>query len=114
MDNLIIPPALFKNLSAADELLKILGNHSAVQINGTEAKENVKDTEPEPEEPVDTTPAGMRCDTKNLYQKPDSRGRDEWVEEYPDNIHNPVENEKTAKFALLIRNRKSYDSRKKF
>ncbi len=36
------------------------------------------------------------------------------MDEYLDDIKDPAENEKTAKFALLIRNKQSYDSRRKF
>jgi hypothetical protein len=99
------------------ELLELLASKNGlVQLNGAAPGKLAKEAEEDkakPEEPVDTMPAGMRCDIKNLYQKPDKHGRNVWVDEYPDDIHDPAENEKTAKFALLIRNKKSYDSRKK-
>ena len=105
------------NNQGLQELLELLiAKNCGVQITRIEPEENVKDSEDkklEPEEPVDTTPAGMKCDIKNLHQKPYQHGKNVWVDEYPDDIRDPAENEKTAKFALLIRNKKSYDSRKK-
>ena len=56
---------------------------------------------------------GMECDIKNLYQKEDDRGRFTWTDKYPDNIDDPAENEITARYAVLVRNKKSFDSRKK-
>jgi hypothetical protein len=56
---------------------------------------------------------GMECDIKNLYQKEDERGRTTWTDKYPDNLDEAAENELTAKFAILVRNKKSFDSRKK-
>jgi len=56
---------------------------------------------------------GMECDIKNLYQKEDERGRTTWTDKYPDNLDEAAENEITARFAILVRNKKSFDSRKK-
>ena len=57
--------------------------------------------------------AGMLSDVKNLYEgKPDNRGRTNWVDKYPDDIEEAAENAETAKFALLVRNKKCYDGRK--
>ncbi|KAL8796535.1 MAG: hypothetical protein Q9195_001209 [Heterodermia aff. obscurata] len=59
--------------------------------------------------------AGMISDVKNLYEgKRDNRGRFTWVDTYPDDIEEAAENAETARYALLIRNNKSFDSRKKF
>lgn len=68
-------------------------------VNGTEQKSKVK--------------AGMITNVKNLYEgKPDSRGRSTWVDKYPDDIEEAAENAETARYALLIRNKKCYDGRK--
>ena len=57
---------------------------------------------------------GMISDIKNLYQsKPDSRGKTTWVDKYPDDLEEAAENAETAKYALVIRNNKCYDGRKK-
>lgn len=65
-----------------------------------------------PSEPEDTTPAGMKSDVKNLYQKRDKHDNFVWVDEYPDDLTDPAENAETAKYALLVRNKKSYEGRK--
>ena len=57
---------------------------------------------------------GMITDVKNLYQsKPDNRGKTTWVEKYPDDLEEAAENAESARYALLIRNSKCYDGRKK-
>jgi hypothetical protein len=55
----------------------------------------------------------MECDIRNLYQKEDERGRTSWTEKYPDNLDEAAENEITARYAMLVRLKKSFDSRKK-
>lgn len=56
---------------------------------------------------------GMISDVKNLYQtKPDNRGKSTWVDKYPDDLEEAAENAETARYALLIRNKKCYDGRK--
>ena len=56
---------------------------------------------------------GMECDIKHLYQKEDERGRFTWTDKYPENLDEAAENEITARYAILVRNKKSFDSRKK-
>lgn len=57
---------------------------------------------------------GMIIDVKNLYQsKPDNRGKTTWVDKYPDDLEDVAENAESARYALLIRNSKCYDGRKK-
>ena len=56
---------------------------------------------------------GMMTDVKNLYQgKPDSQGLSAWVDKYPDDLEEAGENADSARYALLIRNKKCYDGRK--
>jgi hypothetical protein len=56
---------------------------------------------------------GMECDIKNLYQKEDAMGRVNWTEKYPEDLDEAAENEITARYAVLVRSKKSFDSRKK-
>ena len=56
---------------------------------------------------------GMKCDLKNLYQKEDDKGRTSWTDKYPEDLDEAAENEVTAGYAILVRNKKSFDSRKK-
>ena len=72
----------------------------------TESKDAAK------EDSANKTPPGMLAEMKNLYQKKDSDGKYQWVAEYPDEVVEAAENSETAKFAFLVRNKKSYDSRK--
>jgi hypothetical protein len=60
-----------------------------------------------------STTVGMECDIKNLYQKEDERGRTTWTDKFPDNLDEASENEVTARYAILVRNKKSFDPRKK-
>lgn len=63
---------------------------------------------------ISAAKAGMIPDVKNLYQgKSDGRGRSPWVAKYPDDLEEAAENAETARYALLIRNKKCYDGRKK-
>ncbi|MCJ1465285.1 hypothetical protein MMC07_003901 [Pseudocyphellaria aurata] len=57
---------------------------------------------------------GMISDVKNLYPgKPDNCGRSTWVDKYPDDLEEAAETAETGRYALLIRNKKCYDGRKK-
>ncbi|KAM0804807.1 putative AAA family ATPase [Usnea florida] len=63
---------------------------------------------------ISDTKPGMITDVKNLYQsKPDDRGKTTWVDTYPDDLQEAAENAESARYALLIRNSKCYDGRKK-
>ncbi len=61
----------------------------------------------------EVTKVGMECGIKHLYQKEDERGRFTWTDKYPENLDEAAENEITARYAILVRNKKSFDSRKK-
>ena len=53
---------------------------------------------------------GVECTVKNLYQ--DKRGG--WTDKYPAFVNKPPENEQTSRVALIVRNKRSMDSRKRF
>jgi hypothetical protein len=58
-------------------------------------------------------PLGTICDVQNLYRtKPDELGRTTWTKELPETLAQPVENDQSAQYALLVRNVKCYDGRK--
>jgi len=64
------------------------------------------------EEPA--VPAGSVSEVKNIYRSPkDSDGNWTWVDKYPEDVEDAAENEETEKFAVVVRNIKSQDSRKK-
>ena len=58
---------------------------------------------------------GTISDVKNLYQsKPDGIGQSTWVDKIPDDLEEIAETAETARYALLVRNKKCYSGRKKF
>ena len=57
---------------------------------------------------------GMISEVKNLYEgKSNKWGDPVWVDENPEDLADPVENASTDRYALLIRNKKCYDGRRK-
>ncbi|KAI3324918.1 P-loop containing nucleoside triphosphate hydrolase protein [Xylariaceae sp. AK1471] len=65
------------------------------------------------EKKTEKVSVGMVCEKKDLYQIIDRYNKATWTNEIPDDLVEAAENEETEKYALLIRNKKSYDSRKK-
>ena len=58
----------------------------------------------------ETCEPGMKNGLKHFYSgKEDKKGRFQWQEEMPEDIGDPAENDKTAKWALLVRNVKVYN-----
>lgn len=78
------------------------------------AGENEKSEKKEdkPEEPE--VPQGSITEAKSLFQKKDSDGKYQWVVDEPQDVVEAAESKETARFAFLVRKRKSYDSRKKY
>jgi hypothetical protein len=57
---------------------------------------------------------GAVTEVKNIYRSAkDPDGEWQWVDECPDDIKEAAENDETEKVALVVRNKKSTDSRKK-
>ena len=75
-----------------------------------------QEAQPTQQTPVDGSTdikVGMISDVKNLYEsKPDARGRTFWVNEIPNDLTAAAEDAESAKYALLIRNRKCFTGRK--
>ncbi|KAH6719380.1 P-loop containing nucleoside triphosphate hydrolase protein [Leptodontidium sp. MPI-SDFR-AT-0119] len=93
-----------------------LEQNSAVEIaiTQTDAARDVSNGTNGETAPKEVVPKlGMKCDLKNLYQKEDERGRASWTDKYPEDLDEAAENEVTARYAILVRNKKSFDSRKK-
>ncbi|KAI0442660.1 P-loop containing nucleoside triphosphate hydrolase protein [Xylaria telfairii] len=55
---------------------------------------------------------GMICQKKDVYQMIDRYNKATWTAELKEDIEEAAENEESDKYALLVRNKKSYDSRK--
>ncbi|KAI0491148.1 P-loop containing nucleoside triphosphate hydrolase protein [Xylaria cf. heliscus] len=56
---------------------------------------------------------GMICQKRDLYQKIDKYNKATWTGAVLDDLEEAAEDEESEKYALLVRNKKSYDSRKK-
>jgi hypothetical protein len=62
----------------------------------------------------ETAAPGSISTVKNIYKsKKDDDGNWTWVNDYPEDAAEAAENDETEKFALVVRNKKSQDSRKK-
>ena len=102
----------------AEDLKPLLSGVSVGASDGEGQKQDAKDAETTAESEGDQkenepeVAAGSVAEVKNLYQKKDKDGKFQWVTEFPDDIGEAAENSETAKFAFIVRNKKSYDSRK--
>ncbi|PVI02134.1 P-loop containing nucleoside triphosphate hydrolase protein [Periconia macrospinosa] len=77
---------------------------------GSEANESGDAEAQEEEQDGSQYEPGMKTGLKNLYSgKEDRKGRYQWLEKMPKDLGGPVENKKTAKWALLVRNVKVYN-----
>ncbi|AEO54529.1 hypothetical protein MYCTH_2297184 [Thermothelomyces thermophilus ATCC 42464] len=77
--------------------------------DGDEDKDNKDDEDKEKKVIV-----GSVSEAKNIYRgASDDDGNWTWVDKYPDGVEEAAENEETAKYAIVVRNQKSNDSRKK-
>ncbi|KIW14393.1 hypothetical protein PV08_07175 [Exophiala spinifera] len=85
-------------------------------VSLTKAEKDVDRDNENPEEgPKEPdVPLGSITQAKNLYSKRDSDGKYQWVTVEPDDAVDAAENSETARYAFLVRNKKSYDSRKKY
>lgn len=72
------------------------------------------DTPEEKEKETTNAPVGSVSEVKNIYKSPtDKDGIWTWVNKYPDDAEEPAENAVTDTYAVLVRNVKSQDGRKK-
>jgi hypothetical protein len=63
---------------------------------------------------VEVEEVGAISQSKDIYRTDkDDDGEYTWVNEYPDDTPEAAENDETAKFAIVVRKKKSSDSRKK-
>ncbi|WYZ36905.1 hypothetical protein EsH8_II_000411 [Colletotrichum jinshuiense] len=85
---------------------------ASTETNGETSTETKDETKEEPKKPL--APFGSISTTKNIYKSPqDSDGNWTWVEKYPEDVEEAAENEETEQYAVVVRNIKSNDSRKK-
>ncbi|KAK0656210.1 P-loop containing nucleoside triphosphate hydrolase protein [Cercophora newfieldiana] len=82
--------------------------------NEEDADEDADGEEEESGEKKVLAPIGSVSEIKNIYRSPkDDDGNWTWVDKYPEDVEDAAENEETETFAVLVRNVKSNDSRKK-
>ncbi|KGO78375.1 ATPase, AAA-type, core [Penicillium italicum] len=68
--------------------------------------------EPEAKD-IQYEPVGTLCDFRTLYQtNPNEFGEQAWSKEVPIDLPDPVEDEESAQYALLVRKKKCYDGRR--
>ncbi len=81
--------------------------------NGVEAAHETNGADAAAKTP-DPVPVGSVSTVKNIYKSPkDGDGNWTWVDKYPEDVEEAAENEETERFAVVVRNVKSQDSRKK-
>lgn len=80
----------------------------------SDADETEGDDEEEEEEEKSKLPIGSVSEVKNIYRSSkDADGNFTWVRKYPEDVEEPAENAITDTYAVLVRNIKSPDGRKK-
>jgi hypothetical protein len=62
----------------------------------------------------DSIAPGSLCEFKPFYARKDKDGKTQWTTKEPEDATEPVEGRATAKYAFLVRLRKSSDTRKKY
>ncbi|KAI7629136.1 hypothetical protein KC322_g23244, partial [Hortaea werneckii] len=73
-----------------------------------------KDTKDEQLVRLDPTEVGMSCGFKNLYSgKEDKHGRFQWQTTIPEDLGKPAEDAESEKWAIVVRNVKTYNDPKK-
>lgn len=85
---------------------KVASDEDSDTIDGEEEEEE--------EEEKSDLPVGSVSEVKNIYRSAKDRdGNFTWVRKYPEDVEEPAENAITDTYAVLVRNIKSPDGRKK-
>jgi hypothetical protein len=95
-----------------------VGHEAAVVVNGHSTENGVKNGKATDghvtEKSAESATPGSISTAKNIYKSAkDKDGNWTWVDKYPEDVAEAAENDETAKFAVVVRNKKSQDSRKK-
>lgn len=82
--------------------------------DGSESEESGVIVPEENDKETTDTPVGSVSEVKNIYKSSkDKDGVWTWVNKYPEDVAEPAENAVTDTYAVLVRNVKSQDGRKK-
>jgi hypothetical protein len=87
--------------------------HKDEEDTKTESKAS-EDKDDDKKDKKPKVPVGSVSEAKHIYKgASDDDGNWTWVDKYPDDVEEAAENEETATYAVVVRNQKSNDSRKK-
>ncbi|KAI6846830.1 P-loop containing nucleoside triphosphate hydrolase protein [Hortaea werneckii] len=102
-----------QSLSSSDsEAGNNTNNMSSVKLTPDSATS--KDTKDEQLVRLDPNEIGMSCGFKNLYSgKEDKHGRFQWQTTIPEDLGKPAEDAESEKWAIVVRNVKTYNDPKK-
>lgn len=89
-------------------------NDEAEEAQESESEESGVNTPEEKDKETTNAPVGSVSEVKNIYKSSkDKDGVWTWVNKYPEDVAEPAENAVTDTYAVLVRNIKSQDGRKK-
>lgn len=120
MSTSVVAPGWLDALASHFELSLVDKDGKSVPFEDSKTEDDADESADDKEEKADTPkdpppPVGSLCSSVPIYQgEPDENGRMTWSAEEPDHIPDAAENENTIGHAIVIRNSKSEDSRKKF
>lgn len=100
---------------SSDDTTTIIPNGTASGLSNRTSSDSAS-SEPSSHAKSDSVPVavGSISTIKHIYAGPeDDKGRYTWIDKYPEHWEEAAENEQTAKQALVVRNVKDFDSRKK-
>ena len=90
-----------------------MANSTEITSAKDEQKLNSSESEKPTERPKETVPTGSLNSFATLYAgQEDNEGRFTWHDKLPEHITPAAENDETARHALLVRKKQSYDSRR--
>jgi hypothetical protein len=100
---------------------KVSENGHSTKSDDTKAKVDVEEQEKKEEKTEEKkeektyAPTGTITASTDIYQGPeDDQGRATWIDKMPDDVAEAAENEETAQYAVVVRKKKCFDSRKQF
>jgi len=103
-----------KKKNKKDESSDSDSDSSSSSSSSSDSDSDSEDEDKEEGEKKVLAPVGSVSETKNIYRSSkDDDGNWTWVDKYPEDVEDAAENEETETFAVLVRNIKSNDSRKK-
>lgn len=98
----------------SDDSFEEINEKKDEESNSENSDTDEDDEDQDEQEEKSNLPVGSVSEVKNIYRSPkDSDGNYTWVRKYPEDAEEPAENAVTDTYAVLVRNIKSPDGRKK-